>query len=114
MSVHSSASGGGLALPNSQYAAAIMMDLSKAFDCVPHGMLLGELLSNYLSDRKQTVKLGPHYNELSNITKVVHYGSSVVQSFYKRHFQAFGRSSIYIIQLLRAGRISLTPPRARP
>ena len=29
------------ALDNRQYAAAIMMDLSKAFDCLPHGLLLG-------------------------------------------------------------------------
>ena len=83
MSVHSSASGGGLgnALDNRHYAAAIMMDLSKAFDCLPHGLLHGKLrayglsvkacalVSSYLSDRKQTVKLGPHYSEWSNITK---------------------------------------------
>ena len=28
------------ALDNRQYAAAIMMDLSKAFDCLSHGLLL--------------------------------------------------------------------------
>ena len=69
------------ALDNRQYAAAIMMDLSKAFDCLPHGLLIGKLrayglsvkacaiVSCYLSDRTQTVKLGPHYSEWSNITK---------------------------------------------
>ena len=57
------------ALDNCQYAAAIMMDLSKAFDCLPHGLLIGKLrayglsvkacalVSSYLSDRKQTVSL---------------------------------------------------------
>ena len=51
------------ALDNRQYVAAIMMDLPKAFDCLPHGVLLGKLpvkacalVSSYLSDRKQTVK----------------------------------------------------------
>ena len=31
------------ALDNRQYAAAIMMDLSKAFDCLPHGLLIVHL-----------------------------------------------------------------------
>ena len=46
------------------------MDLSKAFDCVPHGLLLTKLkyygstdqacllLKSYISDRKQRVKIG--------------------------------------------------------
>ena len=37
------------ALDNRQYAAAIMMDLSKAFDCLPHGLLLGKLRAYGLS-----------------------------------------------------------------
>ena len=56
------------ALDNRQHVPAIMMDLSKAFDCLPHGLLLGKLrayglsvkacalVSSYLSDRKHTVK----------------------------------------------------------
>ena len=63
------------ALDNRQYVPAMMMDLSKAFDCLPHGLLLGKLrayglsvkacafVSSYHSDRKQTVKFGPHYSE---------------------------------------------------
>ena len=46
------------------------MDLSKAFDCLPHNLLLAKLkaydlndhsinlLRNYLSNRKQRVKIG--------------------------------------------------------
>ena len=46
------------------------MDLSKAFDCLPHGLIIDKLaayglsdsacslLQSYLSDRKQMVKLG--------------------------------------------------------
>jgi hypothetical protein len=49
--------------------AAILMDLSKAFDCLPHDILLCklsayglspksvELLRNYLTGRKQQIKL---------------------------------------------------------
>jgi hypothetical protein len=52
-----------------KYLAAILMDLSKAFDCLPHDLLLLKLrnygvndsalnkLKSYLSDRKQCVKL---------------------------------------------------------
>ena len=55
--------------------AAILMDLTKAFDCLPHNLLLGKLsayglydiscslISNYLSNRKQRVVLGPHIIE---------------------------------------------------
>ena len=37
------------ALDNCQYAAAILMDLSKACDCLPHGLLLGKLRAYGLS-----------------------------------------------------------------
>ena len=48
----------------------ILMNLSKAFDCVPHDLLIAKLkaygfslqglrlIANYLSDRKQRVKVG--------------------------------------------------------
>jgi hypothetical protein len=49
------------------YVAAILMDLSKAFDCLPHDILLSKLaayglssqsvklLENYLTGRKQQI-----------------------------------------------------------
>ena len=57
------------ALDKNQYVAAILMDLSKAFDCLPHDILLCklsayglspksvELRRNYLTGRKQLIKL---------------------------------------------------------
>ena len=52
----------------------ILMDLSKAFDCMPHDLQIAKskaygfglqglrLIANYLSDRKQRVKVGSTYS----------------------------------------------------
>ena len=56
------------------FAGALLTDLSKAFDCLPHDLLLAKLhayrldskslklLSNYLSNRKQRVRIGNVYS----------------------------------------------------
>jgi len=74
-------------LDENKYVAAILMDLSKAFDCLPHDLLimkLGcygvsdqalDLLSNYLSNRKQCVKLGSNMSSFKDIYKGVPQGS---------------------------------------
>ena len=60
------------ALDNYKSAAAMLMDLSKVFDCLPYVLLIEKLraygldpdaiglLSSYLSDRVQQVRLGSH------------------------------------------------------
>ena len=75
------------ALDNHQFAAAILMDLSKAFDCLPHDLLIEKLrayglapdavslLSSYLSDRVQKVRLGSHNSTWEKIIKGVPQGS---------------------------------------
>lgn len=67
------------ALDKNEYLAAILMDLSKAFDCLPHDLLLLklnayglsksslDLLYSYLSNRKQCVKLN---HNLSNMLPI--------------------------------------------
>ena len=57
-------------LDGGHFVGAILMDLSKAFDCLPHRLLLEKLracnvaesavslLGTYLSDREQCVKIG--------------------------------------------------------
>ena len=75
------------ALDNNEYVAAVLMDLSKAFDCLPHKILLSKLsayglsdeavllLKSYLSDRKQRIKLNNIVSSWSEIKKGVPQGS---------------------------------------
>ena len=75
------------ALDSDKYLAAILMDLSKAFDCLPHDLLLLKLenyglsksavnlLKSYLSDRKQCVKIGQSVSQMLDIYKGVPQGS---------------------------------------
>ena len=63
------------------------MDLSKAFDCLPHDILLCKLsvyglsedavklMSSYLTDRKQQIKIGTVISSWSKINKGVPHGS---------------------------------------
>ena len=65
----------------------VLMDLSKAFDCVPHGLLLTKLryygltdqvcllLKSYISDRKQRVKIGISRSAWSPVDHGVPQGS---------------------------------------
>ena len=74
-------------LDNHRYVGAILMDLSKAFDCLPHGLIIEKLeayglsdsacslLQSYLSDRKQMVKLGQCKSTFLSIIKGVPQGS---------------------------------------
>lgn len=57
------------ALDKQGYAGAVLMDLSKAFDCINHNLLIAkldaygfgqdslEMMKSYLSNRKQRVKI---------------------------------------------------------
>ena len=63
------------------------MDLSKAFDCLPHALLIAklrayglsisacDLISSYLSDRRQRVKIKDSRSEWREVRKGVPQGS---------------------------------------
>jgi hypothetical protein len=75
-----------MALDKNQYVASVLMDLSKAFDCLPHDLLLYklktyglseqavQLLASYLQDRKQCVRLGNSVSPWVDIVKGVPQG----------------------------------------
>ena len=75
------------ALDENKYVAAILVDLSKAFDCLPHNLLLLKLkaygvsenavylLESYLTNRKQCVKLETFKSDFQPILNGVPQGS---------------------------------------
>ena len=78
------------ALDNHECVAAILMDLCKAFDYLPHGLLIAklracglseeavELLESYLSDRSQQVRLGTFTSNWEKLFKGVPLRSILV------------------------------------
>ena len=76
-------------LDGGHFVGAILMDLSKAFDCLPHRLLLEKLraynlaesavslLGSYLSDREQCVKIGNAQSASLPMYKDVPQGSII-------------------------------------
>ncbi len=75
------------ALDKNDYVGCVLMDLSKAFDSLPHGLLLAKLraygmsvdacsmVASYLAERKQRVKLGNSCSEWQEMERGVPQGS---------------------------------------
>ena len=73
--------------PNVHTIGTVYMDLSKAFDCLPHGLLIAKLhayglseaacetMFDYLQDRKQRVKISNSRSSWKQLTKGVPQGS---------------------------------------
>ncbi len=75
------------ALDDHKYVGALLMDLSKAFDVIPHTLLIAKLhaygcnenvlrlMYSYLSERKQRTKVGVCRSDWADLTKGVPQGS---------------------------------------
>ena len=75
------------ALDKNLYVGAILMDLSKVFDCLPHELIIAKLkaygvsdsscrlMASYLSNRTQRVKIGSTVSSWAEIIKGVAQGS---------------------------------------
>ena len=75
------------ALDNGKIVGALFMDLSKAFDCMPHGLLVAKLsaygvslnscmlIASYLTDRIQRVKISSARSSWASLEKGVPQGS---------------------------------------
>ena len=101
------------ALDENKYVGILFTNLSKAFDCLPHGLLLAKLrayglntpacnlIASYLSNRNQRVKIGNARSKWITLSKGpgLHPGPFVVQCFHQRH--AHVRKRVYLVQLRR-------------
>ena len=76
-------------LDNNYIVGAILMDLSKAFDCISHDLIIAklaayglddtalQLIFSYLKNRKQCIRIKNTYSNFENIITVVPQGSIV-------------------------------------
>ena len=74
-------------LDKSGFMGTILIDLSKAYDCLPHDLLVAKfevygidktglnLIHNYLSNRKQRIKINSSYSNRYDIVQGVPRGS---------------------------------------
>ena len=88
-------------LDNSFFVGAVLTDLSKAFDCTPHDLLIAKLstytlnndslcyIYSYLKDRKQCVQINNNQSEFDTILSGVPQGSILGPILYNIFFNDF-------------------------
>ena len=99
-----------LYLDNNYFVSAVMTDLSKAFDCIPHDLLIAKLEAygfdnytiryfySYLKNGKQCVKINNTYSDLLDIISGVPQGSIVSPILFNVFFNDF----FYVILIASA------------
>ena len=81
-------------LDKSGFVGTILMDLSKAYACLPHDLLIAKfeaydidksdlnLIRNYLSNRKQRTKINSSYSDSYDLVRGVPQGSTLSPSLF--------------------------------
>ncbi len=77
------------ALDNDKFVGTLLIDLSKAFDCIPHGLLIAKMkayglsdeactfMSSYICDRYHRVKISNTKSSWTKLTKGIPQGSGL-------------------------------------
>ena len=88
-------------LGNNFIVWAVLTDLSKAFDCIPHDLLITKLsayglnsdslccIYSYLKDRKQCVQINTEQSEFDTIISGVLHSSTFGPIFFNNFFSDF-------------------------
>ena len=95
------------------FVGFIPMDLSKAYDCLPHDLLLAKLLTygfskenirlflSYLKNRTQRIKIGSIFSDWTNILKSIPQ-RSILGSFsiFLSMIYSFSQKNVKFVTLL--------------
>ena len=98
------------ALDNKRNFGALLTDLSKAFDCLHHDLLLAKLnaygfnlpalrlVQSYLSNRKQRIKINSKFSSWEEILFAVLQGSILGPLLFKVGLSPSKQNSFYLLQ----------------
>ena len=99
-------------LDNNKVVGGVFMDLSKAFDCVPHDLLIAKLAAysvdenllmyiySYLSNRQQCVRINNVHSRFQNVISRVPQGSIVGLHYLTASLMISFISSIKLVRII--------------
>jgi hypothetical protein len=113
-------------IDNRQATALTCIDLSRAFDTVPHDILLKKLkkmqisdrfyniLYTYFQNRKQVVRVGDHYSSINNVTRGTPQGGILSGIFFNIYMNSINKLHLHSNIFMYCDDISLTTSARNP